>query len=367
LNEIDDEIGQIEVHYTYSNELEYNAIKSIISPFKFVLNGDEDEDTLNVIRALLLFAVEGRRSDLISIVSSSINKEDETPVEFDETNNVERKRPSKYVTSFIHEIDEFPFMNIGTEFSPGGNCAGIARITAKVFRGDEIEMELEENIGGTDFSYNLYGCDELETLQDKGLSDYKYMGYWEDTYEDTAYLPLYSYSDDDRTFIEYLGYNLYKENSQPDTVYTFGQELTFEDFSKILDWFENNDEILTLSGSNINGGHAVNCYGVEQSDRVPEIYYLLIYDNNAPCGEVFLNDHYYTADVICRATVRHHLFKEDTVDVNFEFRIGDKLFYEYGTNYKLVNPSNKDAVGIIGSSIGARTFTVRTVDGDIIF
>ena len=83
-------------------------------------------------------------------------------------------------TKFDFTKDILPFENFGSRTSWGGNCAGIATLTARTYNGNYIPASgsyyLSKDISDEPgmVYWDISGDDENKTLMDAGLSDYKY-------------------------------------------------------------------------------------------------------------------------------------------------------------------------------------------------
>lgn len=204
-------------------------------------------------------------------------------METDDNSDQVDKRPSKYVTSFDFSRDVLPFRNLSTYISPGGNCAGFALLTSEVFLGTypNASDTFVSSMNETSYSYDISQNSECDTFFDKGLSDYKSKSYWTDTYPDGLLDPA-SISESDKEFLDFLGYKWAYWNDNESSLRFFNSEVPWTKFESILEYLETHDEVLVLGMGSGGFAHAINIYGAEQDPDDPNVWYLLVYDNNFP-------------------------------------------------------------------------------------
>ena len=217
-----------------------------------------------------------------------------------DTTDTSEQRPGKYITTFnVHE-DAFPFPNLTTNWS-NGVCAGIATVTAKTFAGDYIPIKSNnsfsmKNIHGDDDTlaydftevinedrYVKEGSRNLQTLFDKGLHDYKYYDYYDDKdLTDPLYL-----NEEDEQFSNMLSYYWHEYNQIDDSEgYNFwAGKAEYSQIEALKNFFEHNNEIVSVTMFKAQRGHAINAYGIEEDAYDPDVCYILTYDNNIPDGQ----------------------------------------------------------------------------------
>ena len=232
----------------------------------------------------------------------------------EDISDVKAEKVSKYVSGFDVSKDALPFKNVGTYISKGGNCAGFAQITAQLFNENLYDAESEGTFKGKKYSYDITDMNYFSTFFDMYLYDYKNYSYWKDNYPNMDELSRDDYSEEDRNFLDFLGYKWAEANDINKKVLFFNSELPWSDFEKVISYFENNNKILSLGMSSGGSGHAINAYGVEQDKDNPNIWYLLIYDNNFP------NNMYKDKVIDNRVKIVHKnpLFGEDYFEFDYQ-------------------------------------------------
>lgn len=281
----------VNVTHRYSNGLEFEVLTKIMSYMmtpqyfkdinkKMGSSDMSDENAQGASNMLKLFFTygelnKGKWIDLLKI-GNDLKKEETSEEVEDDT----PKKPDKYISSFTRK-DIFPFKNLSTYISPGGNCAGISEVTTQVFNGVFFEKEGSGNYIGKDLSYKITDS-EMDTLFDKYLYDYKYDTYWKDTYENL--LDRNALSEKDQEFIDFIGYKWARSNElYQDKIRMWELTYDWSQMEELMDYFASGDKICTvyLHGNIV---HAINAYGVEQDKYDKDIYRILIYDNNFPDG-----------------------------------------------------------------------------------
>lgn len=293
-----------QITHKYVSAVDYQMFKTI---FDLILSGDTavkmmvdsgeevTEETKNQMSQFIQMFVsykEMKSSDWKNLLNipvylglESETKEEEVLVD---------ERPSKYMTSFKFGYDEFPFPNIGTYISNGGNCSGISLITAKLFNGEELPDRVDTvEIHDKEYNYDLSdSC--FDTLFDRGLYDFKNHDYFIETYgRDNLKNESYEFSNEDRQFINFLGIQWMRVNSQYSTKAVLsGKVLTDSLFSwdkieTLKTYFENNNKILLLMLLGSTGGHTINAIGLEEDENNPDCWYVRVYDNNFPNNEYY--------------------------------------------------------------------------------
>ena len=273
----------INMNHFYVNPIEF---ETVVKVFDYVLGGSiyknvlseqgmevSDEDISMFEKGLQIFIV-GFRLNNGNWGEAFVNPEEVEEI---------KEKPSKYMSTFNVAKDALPFANLCTSISPGGNCAGFSWITSRLFNSNSNKREgsfvhdekgkLEYNINSSDF----------DTFFDKYLDDYKSRTYWEDKYGDLIKLKYEDYEGTDGDFINFIGYSLFYANSHtsPQSKF-FNQEFKWSEFEKLQNYFVSGDKVACLSMFSGNSGHSVLCYGLEQDDDNPNVWYMYVYDNNFP-------------------------------------------------------------------------------------
>lgn len=149
----------------FGDEVEYcplgiDKIKKKYSSYQNIIPSLETKDgVVNDNWALALFGYQYYEDDTsMTADTDSTNSE-----------NVDRVEYNNYHTEFDPYIDELPFQNFESEYSTGGNCAGISYLTAYLFNTGSFPDAGEYN----GVAWNISDDQENATLVDKGLYDYK--------------------------------------------------------------------------------------------------------------------------------------------------------------------------------------------------
>ena len=342
----------INVKHRYVNAIQFNMISKV---FNYIMSGkytaellssngvnvtNEDISTFQKVLSLFIMAFDVKSGEWLNafVGTDSIMPED----------NVKAEKVSKYVSGFDVSKDALPFPNLSTYASKGGNCAGFAHITAQLFNDNLYDETAESVFDGKTYSYDITDMNYFSTFFDMYLYDYKNYSYWKDTYSNMSELSRNSYSEEDRNFLDFLGYKWAEANDINKRVLFYNNELPWSDFEKVISYFEDNNKILSLGMSSGGSGHAINAYGVEQDEDNPNIWYLLIYDNNFP------NNQYkgYSIDNRVKIVHKHPLFGEDYFE--FDYRpLSDKA-----PNYRYTSYFNASWKAKIVTAFQAHMFVM---------
>lgn len=143
---------------------------------------------------------------------------------------------------------------------------------------------------------------------DRYLYDCKYESYWRDTYgtqeilaqygaESIAELPREAYSPEDAAFLDFLGYKYAEYNATNlNNWRSPGREMRWSEFEKMISYFENNNKPLYITIGSCFSSHSVLAYGVEPDPVDPDVWYILVYDNNFPGGKICYGGNWYSSD-----------------------------------------------------------------------
>ena len=273
----------VNMNHFYVNPVEFEVAVKVFdyvlggSIYKNVMNENgmevSDEDVSMFEKALQIFIVGFRLN------GGNWGEAFTNPEEIEEI----KEKPSKYISTFNVNTDALPFANLCTYISPNGNCAGFSWITAKVFNSNSNKRSgsyTSKEVGKID--YNINNSD-FDTFFNKGLNDYKSRTYWTDKYSNMPKMSYDEYEGTDGDFINFLGYHLRyaNENTTPQSK-VFNQEFKWSEFEKLQKYFASGDKVACLSMFSGNSGHSVLCYGLEQDEDNPNVWYMLVYDNNFP-------------------------------------------------------------------------------------
>ena len=222
-------------------------------------------------------------------------------------NNVHVWDESERISAFNDEEETFPFSNFRSYIGTGGNCAGIAYLTAVLHNGGEVPATFTyESIAGKGtYSYDISGFEETATLMDYGLNDYEsydWLPYNEEWYDsngdgkndkfkikkqvvDEEYYQN-SLTDSQRAFVDMIG--LYWRGVNDflhDEIFATAGRNGGYDYSMIEDMKTSldNGQILILGYSTQGGiskGHCINITGYKEDENDSDVTYFYVYDNN---------------------------------------------------------------------------------------
>lgn len=273
----------VNMNHFYVNPVEFEVAVKVFdyvlggSVYKNVMNEQgmevSDEDVSMFEKALQIFIV-GFRLNNGNWGEAFVNPEKVEEV---------KEKPSKYMSTFNVNTDALPFANLCTYISPGGNCAGFSWITARVFNSNSNKRSgsyTSKEVGLIKYDINN---SDFDTFFDKYLNDYKSRTYWTDKYSNMPKMSYEDYEGTDGDFINFLGYHLRyaNENTTPQSK-LFNEEFKWSEFEKLQKYFASGDKVACLSMFSGNSGHSVLCYGLEQDEDNPNVWYMYVYDNNFP-------------------------------------------------------------------------------------
>ncbi len=193
---------------------------------------------------------------------------------------------------FSTQKDALPFENFKTTYSDGGNCAGIAYFTAKLFNDKAFASSGEFSSdrysdGSTSLSWDLSVDTDNDTLLDPVLSDYKGQGFVQDHTKTSRLLNGLSAGEDEFAKMiaaywaktnEKIGRQSYMHDLDSD----YG-EMSWEMIEEMKLYLDQG-KILVIGLMDTDGyGHAVNVVGyheVEKGDT--HTISFVLYDNEYP-------------------------------------------------------------------------------------
>ena len=118
-----------------------------------------------------------------------------------------------------------------------------------------------------------------------------------------ADLPREAYSPEDAAFLDFLGYKYAEINAAYLINWRFpGVEMGWSDFEKMMSYFEYNNKPLYITIGTRLSSHSILAYGVEPDPLDPDIWYILVYDNNFPGGKINYGNSTYASDNRIRIT-----------------------------------------------------------------
>ena len=184
--------------------------------------------------------------------------------------------------------DTLPFENFRSHISMGGNCMGIAVLTAKLYNGNPVPVTGSRDIklayagDGTvkTATWDL-SDEENTTLFDRGLSDYKDVNFVSSHLDKKTGLLSVNLSDSEQQFITMIG-NYWDEGntaimfSDCDSRQAGESNYNYYMIDRIKSQL-NNGKILIVGLYSSIGGHAVNIYDYEDNADGSTSFY--VYDN----------------------------------------------------------------------------------------
>lgn len=202
---------------------------------------------------------------------------------------------------FSENTDILPFHNFGTEYSPGGVCAGIAHLTSSLHNNGKLaDPSGGFKAGGVVYSWDLTKDPENKTLLDRGLSDYKNSQFVKEHLDDNGCVTK-NLTDGEKSFVNLVNYYLAKGNrafSTNDYAKGIGGKDAGKDALNMFfyDGTVIRNTVKELDKGNIvdayfllddSSGHAVNIVGYEKAKtkllgKTTEGYFFYIYDSNYP-------------------------------------------------------------------------------------
>lgn len=341
----------VKVNHYYVNTMEIDIIKKI---FDYITNGEyfelalkdtnvskqEMEDSKSQFRDIMKWFFMYQIYDSGIWDKISVDKNEDSLDDTKEENKVnEVKKPSKYVSTFDVNKDALPFANLSTYISPGGNCAGFAEITTALFNNNLYKPSETITFDDKSWSYDISGIDECKTFFDKYLDDYKSKKYWKETYGSNRLSEVSDYKENDKEFIDFLGYKWNEFNEVVESDVRFWNDYdSWDTIEALKEYFASGDKIVSVAMYS-GASHAINAYGIEEDPSNPNICYILIYDNNFPnhkCGDATINN-----KIKVEKKTKSHWGKEDTYYYKYDYypvpsrlkdyRYTNKLFTDKGS------------------------------------
>lgn len=248
--------------------------------------------------------------------------------------------------------DTLPFENFSSSISRGGNCMGIAVLTAKLFNENPVPVSGSRDIkltyAGdgtvTKASWDL-SDDESTTLFDRGLSDYKDSDFVTNHKDKKTGLLSYNLSEKEQDFVNMIGSywdegNYFIKLNAGDTRTNGESNYNYYMVDRIKTHLDNR-KILVLCVNTSIGGHAVNIYDYENNADGSTSFY--VYDNIYP-GQEGLRFTIYPKD---SDYDNHKSF-------DFVYEAPDYTFTSYGEpkyklvvmddNYEIILGTNSDGI-----------------------
>ena len=196
-------------------------------------------------------------------------------------------------TGFNIAEDALRFPNFGSKYSAGGNCAGIAYYTAKLYNTGSWNTNgayVSGRYDGTteSLSWDITADSQNTTLLDKGLGDFKSASFVKDHKDENGLLTGLTAGEDE--FVKMIGANWAQTN---DTMAPEDKLYLINDTTGVYDWNMikameqklDNKQILILGMANSDGnGHAVNIVDYRTADNGDTVYFTL-YDNMFPLNQ----------------------------------------------------------------------------------
>lgn len=260
----------------FGDEVDYcplsiDKIKEKYSSYQNVIPSFETKNgVVNDNWALALFGYQYYEEDTsLTTYTGSTNSEDADRVEY-----------KNYHTEFNPYIDELPFQNFESEYSSGGNCAGISYLTAYLFNTGSFP----EAGGYNGVEWNISGDQENATLADKGLYDYKTKDFVDNN---SSYMDNYigeGLTSGENEFVKMVG-ACWKETN--DKIPSVNEKMISNEWSNdwelaenMMDYLDQGKILIVGLYLNSGRGHAVNVYDYYFNDAGELIF--RVYDSNIP-------------------------------------------------------------------------------------
>ncbi len=283
-------------------DAKYKLFQTIVPFFEY-----SSENPMSLVHILFAYCSLDNLDGYKDTIEKAINSEDNKKI--------------VVTTGFDINKDELPFKNFGSQYSPGGNCVGIAHLTTVLFntksaptsgsypiehdyyflkKENDPSSETYIHLNWGDVEWNIGGYDELTTLFDAELVDYRDYAYYDERcteetitseagYGESSYkfngLFVMDLEDDDSEFVKMIGCYWKEGNDANPDNYQAHRGLsnysykTIENMKNYID----NGKIFDLGMSvDSGGGHRVTVYGYEYSEKDPDTTIFYIYDNNYP-------------------------------------------------------------------------------------
>ena len=330
LNASDGDIEYSDANFLYTMTFGFRNLFVNAKPhLYYVPTGDQkvDENTISYLLALSIYAVDGYGLDGLSdedvqeitpiqmaslkavtraFPQFSLTKENPTPsfpnflymwsdeVILDANDYKAQAYVNEYTkssnTGFDVTKDAFAFKNFRTEYSNGGNCAGIAYYTAKLFKDGTMPTSGAYSSnrfsnGVTDISWDISGDPENDTLTDRVISDYKTADFEKEHRNSNKILE--GLTSGENEFVKMMGAYWAEINTTFDAehhLYSIDNDTGVYswDMIKNMEAKLDNKEILILAlASNTGSGHAINIVDYKTADNGDTVYFIL-YDNEFP-------------------------------------------------------------------------------------
>lgn len=312
----DDEFGIAEYSYQTMNAFFAFLMDKMYFVLDFVFDHDLNKDSLFAKGGLIDYGkIRGTERDaqlrvmpwLDENLRASLEDENnETGDNEEEEDEFDRLERSDYVVAdsgFNINYHAFRFQNVTTTITPGGSCAGFARLTEKNFNGEDIPEQYAASFSGIvsgvarwaadlpkELSYDIaQHVDDYAFLQTKHqynytMSDSLTVGLTDGDPE-TAYtspLDVSAVTNPDQSLLEMIQtYYIEANNAQLKTKNTMYDTKHANIIDKVIEKIAAG-QIVYMSLSGGPGGHGVNAYRVEQDEYNPDKLYMYIYDNNLP-------------------------------------------------------------------------------------
>ena len=305
-------------------------IETIYSFFKTVIpyfECDGNRDNINILHYLLYYF--SFQQAMPNYLSTGDNSENDS---FNEIYNI---------SEFDILVDELPFKNFGSNFSQGGNCAGIAHFTTYLYNTGSFPTTgkyLIENF--EEINWDISVDKENETLSNRGLSDYKTSTFTKDHTTKDGILDIYAtdphylLSEGEIEFVKMIGCCWKEVNDKIEidnyTKYMLSKKYDYSLIEKMKSYIDNG-KILTVCFSMGNdGAHAVNVYDYYIDETDSNILYFKVYDNNIP-QDIYNNE---TVDCVIKVEKKDGFIFEKTC---FDFKYAPLGQFAYSSSSKHLN------------------------------
>ncbi|MBQ6133018.1 MAG: hypothetical protein IJI65_02580 [Lachnospiraceae bacterium] len=207
----------------------------------------------------------------------------------------ERLKFKNYHTTFDQYTDELCFQNFQSEYTPNGNCLGIAHFTSYLFNNKTYPSTGSYG----DITWDLTTDKENQTLMDEGIFDYKDIHFIDDrTDKDNDYLRNEVLSSGEKEFVKMIAAGLKEGNDLIDVnshIKINGELNDYSALEKAMTYLDEGKLVNVGLTLNDGTGHAITLYDYYWLDD--ESVNFRVYDSNIPQND--RENYYIHADGAC--------------------------------------------------------------------
>lgn len=196
----------------------------------------------------------------------------------------DRQHYNNYHTDFDPYVDELPFQNFGSEYSEGGNCAGITHLTSYLFnQGTFPSAGSYDNI-----KWDISQDKANKTLTDRGLFDYKTYAFIDDNSDKSSnYLNDEYLSAGEMEFVKMIGASWQEANDKVNMnqyVFENGQTIDYSIVDAITGYLDQGKVVEVGLYLKMGSAHAIILYDYYYNDAGEILF--RVYDPNIPQNDI---------------------------------------------------------------------------------